>query len=195
MPVRRFIKENNGIYFITITCARWLRLFEMVNAYDVVYKWFDYLKSKGHFISAYVIMPNHLHVLIAFRNTDKPINKIVGEGKRFMSYDIVRKLMQLNDTKVLNILSSFVNSTDRARNKRHEIFEPSFDWKECYGVEFIEQKLNYIHMNPCNGNWNLVQNPEEYVHSSAKYYYLGELGIYPVTNYMELDDIDLTKSD
>jgi REP element-mobilizing transposase RayT len=34
------------------------------NSYDAVYKWFDYLKSKEHFIRGYVVMPNHLHVLI-----------------------------------------------------------------------------------------------------------------------------------
>ena len=33
----------------------------------------------------------------------------------------------------------------------------------------------------------------EYAHSSAKYYLTGEQGIYPVTGYGELLDIDLTK--
>jgi hypothetical protein len=52
-------------------------------------------------------------------------------------------------------------------------------------------KLNYIHANPCRAD--LVVTPEAYVHSSAKYYYSGESGVYEVTNYMELQDIDLTK--
>ena len=50
MSVRREIPEKDGIYFITLTCARWLHLFEITNSYDVVYKWFDHLKSKGHLI-------------------------------------------------------------------------------------------------------------------------------------------------
>jgi hypothetical protein len=33
---------------------------------------------------------------------------------------------------------------------------------------------------------------KEYVHSSAKYYETDEQGVYPVTNYVELGDIDLT---
>lgn len=39
--------------------------FFYTNAYDVVYKWFDYLKSKGHFINGFFLMPNHLHAIIA----------------------------------------------------------------------------------------------------------------------------------
>ena len=39
-------------------------------------------------------MPNHLHALIAFSNTGKNINKIIGNGKRFMAYDIVGKLKE-----------------------------------------------------------------------------------------------------
>ena len=39
----------------------------------------------------------------------------------------------------------------------------------------------------------MVDLPDEYEHSSAKYYFTGEQGIYPVTNFMELRDIDLTK--
>ena len=35
-------------------------------------------------------MPNHLHALIAFRNTGQSINTIVGNGKRFMAYEIIR---------------------------------------------------------------------------------------------------------
>ncbi|MFM7854986.1 MAG: hypothetical protein ACKO96_24440, partial [Flammeovirgaceae bacterium] len=64
MSVRRQITEKDGIFFITFTCARWLHLFEQAQAYDVVYKWFDYLKSKGHYVLGYVIMPNHVHALL-----------------------------------------------------------------------------------------------------------------------------------
>jgi len=72
-------------YFITFTCCEWLPLFEITNGYDVVYKWFDYLKSKNHFVKGYVIMPNHLHVLIDFYKSLKSINTIMSNGKRFMA--------------------------------------------------------------------------------------------------------------
>lgn len=55
MSVKTAITEKDGIYFITFTCQGWLPLFELTNAYDTVYKWFDYLKSNGHFILGYVL--------------------------------------------------------------------------------------------------------------------------------------------
>ena len=125
MSVRREISEYDGIFFITITCSQWFQLFELSNGYEEVYKWFDHLKSKGHFISGYVIMPawpvgrpNHIHVLIAFRNTQGvSINTIIGEGKRFMSYGIVRRLKEQSEEEVLARLSALVNATDRKRGK------------------------------------------------------------------------------
>ena len=82
MAVKTLIQDGESIYFITFTCQNWLPLFEITNSYDSVYKWFDYLKSKGHFVKGYVIMPNHLHVLIDFGAIEKSINSIVSNGKR-----------------------------------------------------------------------------------------------------------------
>ena len=193
MPVRRRISEPFGIYSITFTCARWLRLFSVINAYYVVYNWFDYLKLQGHYIVGYVIMPDHVHAIIAFVNTGKSINTIVGNGKRFMAYELVSKLEQQNYQNILMQLELWVNKTDKSRNKKHEVFEPSFDHKECISIGFIEQKLDYIHMNPCRWSPPLVVQPEDYIHSSAKYYITGEQGMHEIYNYMLLQDIDLTK--
>lgn len=169
-------------------------MFELAQGFEEVYKWFDHLKGKGHFIVGYVIMPNHLHVLIGFRNTKgESINSMIGEGKRFMAYGIVKRLKRKGQLDVLTQLSARVNTTDRKRGKLHEVFEPSFDWKECKGNKFITQKLNYIHANPCRGVWSLVADECDYKHSSANFYATDEKGVYVVTNYTELEDVDLTK--
>jgi REP element-mobilizing transposase RayT len=169
-------------------------LFELANGYEEVYKWFDHLKAKGHFILGYVIMPNHLHALLGFSNTEGvSINSMVGEGKRFISYGIVKKLKEKNEQELITNLSKQVNDTDKKRGKLHEVFEPSFNWKECRSNRFIDQKLDYIHANPCRGVWDLVKEEKEYRHSSAKYYETGEQGAYVVMNYAELEDVDLTK--
>ncbi len=191
MSVRKQIREVNGVYFITFTCARWLPLFEMTNGYDAVYKWFNYLKSCNHHIVGYVIMPNHVHAVIAFSRTTQLINTIIGNGKRFMAYELVKRLTLLGRQDILEQLSGWVNKTDRLKNKQHEVFEPSFDRKECYSIAFMKQKVDYIHNNPCKARMPGIRIPEDYAHSSARYYYTGIQGIYPVITYMELQDIDL----
>jgi REP element-mobilizing transposase RayT len=190
MSVRKLICELNGVFFITFTCARWLELYKIVNGYDTVYHWFDYLKANGHHIVAYVIMPSHVHAIIGFRSSTTPINNIIGNGKRFMAYELVKLLRAENKHELLEQMAGWVNTTDRMRNKHHEVFEPSFDWKECFDKRFMEQKAEYIHMNPCKAG--MVQLPEQYPHSSATYYYTGVQGVYPVITYMELQDIDLS---
>ncbi len=117
-------------------------------------------------------MPNHLHALIAFRNTDQSINTIVGNGKRFMAYEIIKRLNEKGETKLLHQLNLSVEVKDRERNKKHEVWEDSFDWKECRTHKFMKQKLDYIHDNPCRGKWNLVTDVTEYEHSSARFIYV-----------------------
>jgi len=189
MSIGRKITEPNGIFFITFTCARWLPLFQMTDGYAAVYKWFDHLREHRHHIVAYVIMPSHVHALIAFSSGPGSINTVIANGKRFMAYALVQRLQVQGNTEILEKMAGWVNPADRARKKLHEVFEPSFDRKECRTLRFTEQKVDYIHQNPCKAR--LAKLPEDYLHSSARYYYTGVQGIYPVITYMELQDIDL----
>lgn len=191
MPVKKQITYNSGIYSITFTCTNWLPLFAISNGYDCVYNWFNYLKQCGHYIVGYTIMPNHVHVVIGFCNTGKSINTIIGNGKRFIAYEIVKRLTQNNQHDVLIQLGNARSATEIKENKLHKVFETSFDWKQCHSNTFIEQKLQYIHQNPCKGKWNLAASPIDYMHSSAKYYLTGEQGFYEVVDYRLLEDVDL----
>ncbi len=170
MSVRKTIPEREGVFFITFTCYKWLNLFEITNSYDLVYKWFDVLISKKHQITGYVIMPNHLHVLIALRNSTQNINTIVSNAKRFMAYGIIKRLNIQGSKEMIEYLKSETSKIEKKRNQVHRVFEKSFDVKLCLSEKFIEQKLNYIHMNPCSKKWSLVNHPLEYKHSSMSFY-------------------------
>jgi REP element-mobilizing transposase RayT len=180
-----------GIYFITFSCYRWLPFIEMVNGYDLVYNWFDVLSAKGHTITGYVIMPNHIHLLLHYAKDFQSLNTIIGNGKRFMAYDIIERLALKNEEQLITKLQWAVEFKDRKRGKKHEVWEDSFDVKECRTEKFILQKLNYIHNNPCTGKWKLADSPIHYRHSSASFYISGKTGGYPVKDYRELMDFDL----
>jgi hypothetical protein len=147
MPVRKTIPEKDGIYFITFTCAQWLPLFQITNGYDAVYNWFTVLKQTGHYIIGYTIMTNHVHVVIAFHNTSKTINSIIGNGKRFIAYDIVKRLEKQQENTLLSKMQSIVNTTQKADNKLQEVFEQSFDWKPAW-----RQTGNAEHQHSYNRN-------------------------------------------
>ncbi|MCB9034930.1 MAG: hypothetical protein H6553_13920 [Chitinophagales bacterium] len=191
MPSKRTIDSNCGVYFITFTNINWMPLFEITNTYNLIYNWFNILKKLGNYILGYVIMPNHVHIIVAFVKSDKSINKIIGDGKRFMAYGIIKELNQKNRIDILNQLESFLSNNERKYNKQHKVFENSFYWIECHSRKFIEQKLDYMHNNPCVSKWNLATTIVDYKHSSARFYITNYANKY-VTHYLELEDIDLS---
>ena len=185
MTISTKLNVTEGRFFITFTCYQWLSLFAVTNGYDVIYKQFDILKVEGHHIVGYVIMPNHVHFIVDFSVAVKDINKRIGTMKRFAAYDMVSRLKALGNNYILQQLTLGVHPSERQKGKLHEVFEPSFDIKQCLTNSFTEQKLNYIHNNPCNGKWRLSDVPETYLHSSAAFYNLGIAGIYQVSHYLE----------
>ncbi len=101
------------------------------------------------------------------------------------------KFKQKRDFGLLDQLSNEIEAKRKEENKLHNVWELSFDWKECKTKDFMEQKLRYIHANPFSKKWQLCNSPVEYDHSSAKFYIEGVQGIYAVTNFMEMDDLSL----
>jgi len=51
-----------------------------------------------------------------------------------------------------------------------------------------------MHMNPVSGKWKLVDDYLDYVHSSARFYDLGEEGIYKVIHYEQVMKIPAESS-
>ena len=49
----------------------------------------------------------------------------------------------------------------------------------------VEQKLEYVHSNPLQEQWNLADKPEDYKWSSAKFYETGIDEFNIVTDYRE----------
>lgn len=181
--------EINETYFCTLTCYKWLPLFEEAKAYEEVYKWFSHLRKDGCHILAYVIMPNHLHCILFPTHNEKLLNHLVSEGKRFMAYAIIKRLSMLNKTNIIQKLESGVQDNERRKGKKHQIFRLSFDGRECYSEKMVEQKMDYIHHNPVRGKWMLVDDFVAYPHSSASFYELGQKNEF-VTHYKEISAIE-----
>jgi REP element-mobilizing transposase RayT len=200
MSVKKSQFEKDVFYFFTITCYQWLPLFEITNFYNYIYNWFDILKSNGIKTVSYVIMPNHIHSIVFFPEkvssksckkdkTDfknKSINQIIGTGKRFMAYEIVRRLEINQENEILKILRDGVNELEKRRRKIHQVFQTSFDLKSITSEKFLIQKINYIHVNPIAKKWNLVEDFREYKYSSAGFYELENYSGYMVDHYLEV---------
>jgi REP element-mobilizing transposase RayT len=190
----RMEQQTGGIYFTTFTCFKWKPLFEIASAYDSVYNWFDHLNDKGSSIIGYVIMPNHLHSLINFLPSRQNLNTVIGNAKRFLAYDIIKRLEDAKKEDLLQDLYQSVKQRERKKGQRHKVFEESFDAKQCVTMEFIEQKLNYIHHNPVKGKWNLADDFTKYPHSSAGFYFgTGANAYKKILRLEEVKEVDFSR--
>lgn len=185
MPTHTYQYEKGYFYFITFACYRWLPLVEEANLYDYLPKTFAILKQKKSPICGFVIMPNHFHFLIFNGQESQNINRLMAETKRFLAYKIVDRLRKRERVDLLSILSNGVQENELKAGKRHQVFRLSFDAKKVEGRENIERVLDYMHMNPVQGKWQLLSDFVEYKHSSAAYYLEGMPCPYPITDFRE----------
>jgi REP element-mobilizing transposase RayT len=173
MAVRTKQDQEQDTWFITFTCFNWIPLFEITQSYDMVYKWIKLIADKYHVKThGFVIMPNHVHIIVRTPDTGVDINKMMSNGKRFMAYELVERLKLANNLTVLEQLSSACTDYEKAKGQLHKAFEPSFDAKPIFTAAFLYQKIDYIHHNPVSGKWSLCADFTEYPHSSAGFYYL-----------------------
>ena len=135
---------------------------------------------------AFVIMPNHLHTILHFKKEDFNLNKVIGNAKRFMAYEILDRLKEQNNSSLLEILSDAVSEREKKKGQLHKVFEESFDAKPIFSEKFLIQKINYIHYNPVSGKWNLAKSFTEYDHSSASFYETEKVKRFKPLHYLDL---------
>ncbi len=175
MPTHQLQLQKDESYFVTFTCYKWISLFEITSCHDYFYNWFKYLNEKHTLTLGFVIMPNHFHGLLHVKkSSSKTINQIIANAKRFLAYEIVKRLIQLEKHQLLHYLKNEVPVNEQSKGKLHQVFMPSFDAKPCHSLKMLETKLEYIHSNPVSGKWNLVGDYTSYNHSSAQFYELGK---------------------
>lgn len=152
--------------FITGTIYGWDHLLVGDDCKQIITGSLDWLtKNKKCTINAFVVMPNHFHML--WQISDGFERKDVqGALFSFTAHKFEEYLKQKNP---LQLEKHFVGTSDRS----FQFWEREPMVKECWTKKFFRQKLNYIHFNPCQPHWNLARVPEEYKWSSANFYETG----------------------
>jgi putative transposase len=113
---------------------------------------------------AYVIMPEHVHLLIWPRRPDYRIEHILAALKRPVSAKAKKHLTETGNQKWLQLLT--------VREKTRDVFRfwlPGGGWDENICSErAIEEVIDYIHANPVRRG--LVDLPTQWFWSSARWY-------------------------
>lgn len=61
----------------------------------------------------------------------------------------------------------------RAKDRTFQVWKRDSMSIDLFSDKFVEQKMDYIHNNPCQPHWNLAAHPLDYRFSSAQYYETG----------------------
>jgi REP element-mobilizing transposase RayT len=126
---------------------------------------FRFYQERGDFIIlAYVIMPNHFHVVL--NTKDKiSISKCIGNLKRITSRSISARLREIGDLNTLNILAEHANNES---SKDCRVWKPRFDCFVINNENTLRLKIEYVHFNPVRKG--LVANAADWPYSSAGNY-------------------------
>jgi len=64
-----------------------------------------------------------VHLLVHYTGGDRDLNLEIGSGKRFIAYDIVKKLKEQQRVDILLQLSNAVKAKNKSRGKKHEVWK------------------------------------------------------------------------
>ena len=161
---RKSYSEISKIYFFTTTIHKWFPLLDAAENKELLVNYLKQLSDKGFLrIYAFVIMPNHIHLIWQQLNKN---GKETPQGSflKYSAHEFLKKLKQNGASKIYEV---------NAANKKHEIWQRDSLSIEIYSREVARQKLNYIHFNPVSGKWKLAKDDLDYYYSSAMFYETG----------------------
>mgnify|MGYP002623884987 CR=1 FL=1 len=173
------IRLTKELYFTTSTVIDWMDVFTRPVYKRIVVESLKYCQAnKGLDIYAWVLMTNHLHMIVGV-NGSYQIGDVLRDFKKFTSKSIAKAI----DNNEHESRKEWLMDRCRFRGANDSKIQNYKFWQDgsfvetIYTYDFFKEKLNYIHMNPVRQE--IVEKPEEYLYSSARNYY-GEKGLIDV---------------
>jgi REP element-mobilizing transposase RayT len=125
----------------------------------------DMAIKKESKLYAYVVMPNHLHVLV------QPIDDGISKTMQLLKGRSSRKINTLRETKASPTKNNTKGKTAGGMgdlSRSINVWQKGFFDFTILTEQKFREKFNDIHYNPVK--WGLVNNAEEYEYSSASEY-------------------------
>ena len=143
-------QQTNRFHFVTFSCYKRQPFLQTPESKDIVERLLEQTRHhQGLCIAAYVVMPEHVHLL-----TNEPVK------------DTLATFLQI----FKQLSSRKMKSADQKQFWQSRYY----DFNVSSGEKFIE-KLRYIHRNPVKRG--LTAKPEDYRWSSFTHYATGNCGV------------------
>lgn len=164
------IRDQQAVYYMTFTIVGWIDIFSRQIYRDMFIDSLKYCQqNKGMHLHAYVIMTNHVHLIVSV-DEGLSISNFVRDCKKFTSKQILAEIeSNLTESRRDWMLHQFKYYASRhSRNEHYQLWEQDNHFVELSSPAFTQQKIDYIHDNPVKAGW--VYKAEDYVYSSASNY-------------------------
>ena len=157
------------LHFITFSCYRRLPLLGSVHARNAFVKILDQVRDRyGFALVGYVVMPEHIHLLISEPAVGTP-STVLQVLKQRVSRRLRRKARQPASARQWQL------RFDRADHSLPQFWQPRFYDFNVWSQKKLMEKLQYMHMNPLKRK--LVAHPNDWPWSSFSFYARKDSGL------------------
>ena len=152
-------KNPEGIYFISYSVIRWIDVFTRNLYRDILLDSFMFCQEKkGLRIHAYIIMTNHVHMIIS-TTEGYFLENTMRDLKKFTSTEIIKAIRDNpKESRKEWLLQAFAEEgKQNSNNTSNQFWQQDNHPIELYNNKMIEQKLNYLHDNPVESGFVIKQ--------------------------------------
>src|SRR5689334_20730525 len=114
------IHKQDGVYFVTFQVVFWIDIFTRKRYRDIFIESLNYrIKNCGLVVYSYVIMSNHVHLILSAENKD--LSKLIGSLKSTTSKRIIESICIDSESRREWMLDMFQKA--RLRHQRNSNFQ------------------------------------------------------------------------
>jgi len=163
-------RDPDALYFVSFAVVGWVDVFTRSDYSEIFIDSHSYCQAKkGLELWAYVIMPNHVHLIIS-RNRSASLQDIMRDLKKYTAGKILNaiKLNQTESRKEWMLRIFQEAGRHNSNNTNYQFWQQDNHPIELSTNAMIDQKLKYLHNNPVAAR--IVDRAEDYLYSSARQY-------------------------
>lgn len=158
--------DPTHLYFATASIAGHRRIFtDKALAWIVLDSWRWLREHQRFLLYAFVVMPNHVHFVFQ-PIAPFDVHKVVASFTSFTAHQLLKAFERRGDR---DHLAYFALQGADLRDRKHRIWNDPYV-ENIYSPAILIQKVEYIHNNPLNKGWHLVEERADYWASSACFY-------------------------
>ena len=167
MGIKNKISEGY-LYFLTLTVVDWVDVFTRPSYKQIIIDSARHCQmKKGLQIYAWCLMSNHLHLVAGVKEGNSlTLSDILRDFKKFTNKAIMKEIETGTESRKKWMLNQFeFAGRYNPKIENYKFWQDGNEAKEIHTQEFLQQKIDYIHMNPVIAE--IVEEPHYYRHSSA----------------------------